>query len=897
MTTPERELGSMSKEELIRELRKLEAADQLATSSATRPDRERLIHELHVHQVELEMQNRELREAQERIEEVSARYVDLYDYAPVGYCTLDAAGLILEVNLTGATMLGSPRGRLLGTPLANVVLGADKPDFRGHLAQCLRGTTRVTTDLRVSGSREGACVVRMISEPVSDPHGGPSALRTILVDVSGTKALEWRLELLSRAGQQLSRSLDAMATLEAAARLVVPDLADLCMIDLVQDDGAVDRPLVVFADPKKQATLAERMRRVQAGPGVTTAQEATIASGEPMLLAEVPPEPPGTRGDEPADLRRAAGVRSLMVIPLSAAGRTFGALSLASGESKRIFNQADVGLASELAGRVAVALDNARLYADRRRAEKEQRFFADVGASLASTLDYEDTPANIAQLTVNALSDVCIVEIVDGGPTRRKVAHRDPRQAATARALAGTQSGSFRPGDETIVMSDVSREQLRSIGASEDDERALADLDPRSLIAAPLQARGRKLGVLLLVSTDPARRYTKADVPVATELARRAALAIDNARIYRVAQQAIRARDDVLAVVAHDLRNPLSTVMLQTARLRRGEPGRDVERRTRTPVDVIDGAARRMTRIIQDLLDVASIEAGLPPSNASVPVGNMMREALEAQTPLANGGGVALALDLGPGVADVAVRADHHRLLQVFENLVGNALRFTHEHGTVTLGAECKGAEVLFSVKDTGTGISPEDLPHLFDRFWKASALERQGAGLGLAIVKGIVEAQGGSVSATSTPGDGSTISFTLPIAARQQQAPVVLLAEDDAELRAALRDVLTLAGYSVVAVDNGQEALDYLRQVLHPSFVVLDLVMPVMDGWAFLEEKNADPALESIPVIVISGQQGIAERVGAERALLVDKPIDTERLLKTLEESEAAGGARRPSA
>ena len=227
-------------------------------------------------------------------------------------------------------------------------------------------------------------------------------------------------------------------------------------------------------------------------------------------------------------------------------------------------------------------------------------------------------------------------------------------------------------------------------------------------------------------------------------------------------QRAITARDDVLSIVAHDLRNPLSAIMMAASAMER--PGEESDRRDREPRDIILRSSRRMNQLIQDLLDVARMEAGqltIEPTRLSA--ADLVREVVAMQTPLAEASDLELGLEVGDGVA--AVWGDKRRLLQVFDNLIGNAIKFTEPGGRIVVRAANEGREVVFSVSDTGAGIGPESVAHIFDRFWQAATRARRlGAGLGLPITKGIVEAHGGRIWVKSELGRGSTFFFTLPV-------------------------------------------------------------------------------------------------------------------------------------
>jgi PAS domain S-box-containing protein len=236
-------------------------------------------------------------------------------------------------------------------------------------------------------------------------------------------------------------------------------------------------------------------------------------------------------------------------------------------------------------------------------------------------------------------------------------------------------------------------------------------------------------------------------------------------------QRAVAARDDVLRIVAHDLRNPLSAITMQAAAMERFGPG--LEPRGPPPHLVIQRAAARMSQLIQDLLDVALVEAGqLKLEPARLCVADLVRDVMEIQKPLASESKLELRVDLGHDVRQVW--GDRDRLLRVFENLISNAIKFTEAGGRIVIGAVLEDDEVVFSVADTGCGIAPDDLPHMFDRFWQATSKARRlGAGLGLPITKGIVEAHGGRIWVESEVGRGSTVFFTIPTApAEDARAP-----------------------------------------------------------------------------------------------------------------------------
>lgn len=409
-----------------------------------------------------------------------------------------------------------------------------------------------------------------------------------------------------------------------------------------------------------------------------------------------------------------------------------------------------------------------------KRIEKEQRFLAGVGPVLATTLDYEGTLTRAAELAVQDLADICIVDIVedDEEVRRLKVASRDPTQAWLGELFTNIPRDRSRPHllrsvwetRQPLLLTCPSNELTAVLAQGDDPHLARLAAEIRALVAVPLIAHGQLLGVIAFISVTDSRVYGAADVRLAEELAQRAALSIYKARLYRAAQRATQARDEVLSIVAHDLRNPLNSILLNVRLLKvcKAEPGRNAEELAMA----IERAATRMNRLIRDLLDVTRLDAGrLCLESATVVPRQLISDCLDALRPLAKDASLELRSEVAADLPEIF--ADRDRLLQVFENLIGNALKFTLPGGCITVGAAQKDKDLLCWVRDTGSGIAAEDLPHLFDRFWQSKHAVKRGAGLGLSIVKGIVAAHRGRVWVESTEGKGSTFFFTIPTANR----------------------------------------------------------------------------------------------------------------------------------
>jgi len=415
-----------------------------------------------------------------------------------------------------------------------------------------------------------------------------------------------------------------------------------------------------------------------------------------------------------------------------------------------------------------------REQAARAEAEKSQErtaLLAEASRVLSASFDYHTTLAALVRLTVPALADYCALDILEGEDSFERIgeAHVDPMKSMLLREVATFPRSALTARHplirvmatgQPVLEADITPAFIRASFAEPSQRRTVEALGPRSLICVPLVDTGKPLGALTLVTSGSGRRYDAADLSLAADVARRAAIVVEHARLFHQAEQATRARDDILAVVAHDLRNPLNTVSMAIGLMLETTPVERVQERRQQ--EIVRRAADRMNRMIQDLLDVKRMESGhLTIEVKAESPDILVNDAIEMLRPLASG----RSIEMEASVADdlPAVLADAARIQQVLSNLVGNAVKFTPRQGRITVAADRHEAEVRFAVIDTGPGIPPEQVPHIFGRFWQARSSDQRGIGLGLAIAKGIVEAHNGRIWVESQVGLGSTFYFTLP--------------------------------------------------------------------------------------------------------------------------------------
>jgi PAS domain S-box-containing protein len=406
---------------------------------------------------------------------------------------------------------------------------------------------------------------------------------------------------------------------------------------------------------------------------------------------------------------------------------------------------------------------------DRVRSEEYERFLADAGSRLAQSLDFDDAVRAIADFPIPRLADACIVDIVGPGDSLRRVASTRQREQLTPalRALASNPVD----WDSPSPIIDAIRRKRRELVPVIDDEWLEANEEPalalhwralgaHAFMTLPLVAADHVFGALTLIATDPARSFEGDQRNLADKFAHVAATTLENAHLYGVAQQANRARDDVLGIVSHDLRNPISAIAMCVRALEENPP--DSPEARAELLATIRESAQWANRLIQDLLDAASIERGkLSLETRPEDPAQMVLQALHMFEIEAQQHGIALTATVPTNLP--LVNADSGRIVQVLGNLLRNAIKFTPANGQITVSAAERDGAVVLSVRDTGPGIATAHQVYVFDRYWQSADGSRaRGTGLGLSIARGIVEAHGGRIWVDSAPGEGSTFAFSL---------------------------------------------------------------------------------------------------------------------------------------
>ena len=573
------------------------------------------------------------------------------------------------------------------------------------------------------------------------------------------RARERLLKALDRVSEAALTSDDLDAFLERLLQATLDGTESVDTVVILLRDGDVLRVrAAVGLEEELRPGFSIRMGEGFAGLIATDRRPAFVrdASIDPLVIS------PGVR---------ARGIHALYGVPMERDGHVIGVAHIGSITAFE-FSDEDKLLFRTMVSRATSGVIKAQILSDLHEAEAAQRFLADASKQFAESLDYETTLAKIAHLAVPAIADWCVVDLMDDGTIRRvALAHRDPNKEHEARELDGRY-----PFDPTLMSSvphvirtgrpdwnpDVSEQDLAGAARGTGHEGLLRQLGTKSYIIAPIVSRDQVFGAISLVRAESSRSYSDADLNLAEELGRRAGTAIENARLYAEAKSAVDARDQILAIVSHDLRNQLGVIAMGADVLARKTEAGVTSGDLTKPIETIRRTTSTMQHLLGDLLDMASIEAGRFSFQPTVlDIGAVLEETYQTHDASARAKGLHLRLE-GRSEA-VSVIADRTRILQVLANLVGNAIKFSAGKGTIILTANAGETDMTVSVSDTGPGIPAEDVQSIFEPYQTSSRTEQSGTGLGLYIARAIVERHGGRIWVESEVGKGSTFFFTLP--------------------------------------------------------------------------------------------------------------------------------------
>ena len=415
---------------------------------------------------------------------------------------------------------------------------------------------------------------------------------------------------------------------------------------------------------------------------------------------------------------------------------------------------------------------------DRKRAEEMQRFLIEASRVLASTLDANQALTELTRIVVPTLADWCVVDMIDeaqpDGLRRVAVAHADRAKAARVKQMsdrnpipldAPSGPGRVARTREAELVPLVTQDALTR-GAGETQRRTIEEMAPVSYVSVPIEARDHIVGVLTLVSAESRRRYGDEELVLAQEIARRAAMAVDNARLYETALVASRAKSDFLAVMSHELRTPLNAIIGYAELLLMGVPAA-IPSQTQGHVQRIRTASRHLLEIVEEILTFSRMEAGREGvSRGPADAAALVRDTIVLIEPMAREKGLDFVTRI-PSHA-IAMETDAGKVRQILVNLLSNAVKFT-EQGRIEITLTERDGAAVFVIADTGIGVGSENAERIFEPFWQvqqSATRQAGGTGLGLSVARRLARLLGGDVTLESIPGDGSRFTVTLPLRA-----------------------------------------------------------------------------------------------------------------------------------
>ena len=556
-------------------------------------------------------------------------------------------------------------------------------------------------------------------------------------------------------------------------------------------------------------------------------------------------------------------------------------------------------------GEVIGASKVARDITARKRVEHSLKFMAETSASLAALIDRESALQQAAESMVPYFADWCVVYSLrpDGAIGNPASAHRDPAKRQLLREFLANYPVDWESPSVTVsawrtgstqFIEEMPDEELRKLGQNEQLLQSLRELDPRSVISVPLQIRNRTVGVVSFVRSR-SERFRQSDVPMAEDLGRRIATAIDNAQLLSSIRESERQKDEFLAMLAHELRNPLAAIRYATeaARLTPADSHEQM-------LDVIDRQTGNLTRLIDDLLDISRISREkIQLRHEQIAVGAVIERAVTAVQPLIDEKQHCLKVEVSPH--PLPLFADATRAEQIVANLLTNAAKYSPDGSEILVKAFPEGSEAVIQVIDHGIGIAREMASKIFDLFTQdARTLDRSqgGLGIGLTIVRRLTEMHGGTVAVDSAgAGQGATFTVRLPLSnlalretqesatATSSQATLrILVVDDNRDTAHAEAMLLKMHGHEVTLAHDGRSALELIESV-RPDAVLLDIGLPIINGYD-VAMKVRELGFTKELLIAVSGYGQSDDRERSHKAGFdyhLVKPVDMRELLALL--------------
>ncbi|WP_397571602.1 PAS domain S-box protein [Schlesneria sp. T3-172] len=828
----------------------------------------------------------EHRRAERELKASEARKSAILETALDGIVTMDHQGKVVDFNSAAEKAFGYSRSEIVGQPMADFLVPvALRQQFYEGLERYLQtgigahvGQRHELSALNADGTETPfeVSITRSTSE-------GLPLFTAYLRDIRDRKRSEAVLRGQKRVLELLVQGAPLPDVLDALCEVMEGNAEDnlVAMVQLASSDG---KRLRATAGRRVPADYFRAMDGIVIGPDAGACGLAAFR-GEATLVADLANENVTVENRE---LALAHGLTAGWITPIhSSEGKVLGTFAVYF-PNRRQPTEGERQLVDVLTSTASVAIERRRAEAAVRESEKTARFLAEASASLAVLEDFDSTLQKVASLAVPHFADWATVDLVeaDGVLRRVAVAHVDPVRVALAhevhRRFSGDQISTrgawnvIRTGRAEVVP-EISEELLRQSVKDDEAFHVLRELGLKSYLGVPLKVRGRIIGVVTFIGAESGKRYTEVDLVTAQDLADRASIAIENTRMYRELIDADRRKDEFLATLAHELRNPLAPIRNSLQILKMPQVDEATARQSR---EMMERQVHHLVRLVDDLLDLSRVMRGkIELRKEAVELASIVARAVETARPLIDSQGHRLEISLPE--ESLVIDGDPVRLTQVVGNLLTNSAKYTDAGGHIHLTIRREGDLAVLSVKDTGIGIAPEMLPRVFELFVQAdhaTTKAQGGLGIGLTLVKNLVEMHGGSVSVTSEGlGQGSEFTVRLLLMNRQQQngddsnhtadgAEVpharhrVLVVDDNQDAALSLTMLLRLHGHEVQVAHDGLSALK-LAETFHPAVIFLDIGMPGMDGYEVARRIRKNPEMKGTVLTALTGWGQLEDR------------------------------------
>lgn len=799
-----------------------------------------------------------------------AHLLDAMDQAAI---VTDADGYVTYWNRYAETLYGWKRGEALGRNISELVVPPGQQEQAATIMSTLRAGESWSGEF-VSQRRDGSTFPTFVADtPIVDADGKLTAVVGISNDITERKRLE----------EQLRRRVAEFAEAEERIRSVVDNVLDgIITFDeqgIIQTFNTAAERIFGYTATE---IIGENVQRLMFEPDLGERAE--------LLSQSLRIDSTTTGADREGMGRRKDG--SAFSMDLAVKSFHF---------DQRVYF---TGIVRDIT--------------QRKRFETALRFLADASKSLATLVDYRTTLQKVSQLAVPGFADWCAVDIVesDGSLKRLAVAHADPARVELAMRIfeqyppdPNSPHGVARTVNtgEPRFIPEVTDELVAAVARSDEHLQMLQQLGLKSFMCVPLNAQGRIFGALTFASTSADRTYTPSDLSIAEDLAHRATIAIENARLYQELRDADRRKDEFLAMLAHELRNPLAPIRtgLDVLAIESDEQSETVL--------MMQQQVEHLVRLVDDLLDVSRIIRGhIHLKKEPIDLSTVVNRALDAVRHVVDNNGQELTVSIPD--EPIWLNVDAVRIVQVLENLLNNASKYSDESGRIELEARQTGPAVDIVVRDNGVGIEPDLLPKVFDLFTQSSrSLDRSqgGLGIGLTLVRSLVEMHGGTVSVRSAgPGRGSEFEVHLPIGAVEgisKAAPLpsmpadgrkILVVDDNVGSARVLSLLLSKLGPHVVEMaHDGPTALALLNE-FRPQIVLLDIGLPGMDGYEVARSIRKNPEFNDVLLAALTGYGQEEDRrrskeAGFDQHLV--KPPALETIKELLSHSKLGSDSSKP--